>query len=221
MFSNIPSLGLGIFAFGLLIFMQLQAPSRFQVQRQLIAPPPYIEHLSFGYREVVADIMWIRALQDFDYCDQQIAENVCRNNSWLYQMLESITNLSPHFRIPYAAGSLALTVILTDVEGATKIFEKGIAQFPNDWPMLYRAAYHYLYEVGDKNRAAELLIRAGKSGAPPFVFALAGRLYSDTGKRELAESMLEQMIREKQDPELIERLRKKIQTTFHEDKSEK
>ncbi|MNL60281.1 hypothetical protein D3C87_1840790 [compost metagenome] len=96
------------------------------------------------------------------------------------------------------------------MEGATKIFEKGIKAFPNDWPMLYRAAYHYLYEVGNKTRAAELLILAGKNGAPQWVYSLAGRLYSDSGKRELAEKLLEQMIIEGQDPAIIQRLKDKL-----------
>ena len=125
-------------------------------------------------------------------------------------MLDATTNLSPHFRIPYAAGGLALTVIISDIEGATKIFDKGVKPFPHDWPILYRAAYHYLYEVHDKKRAADLLTQAGKNGAPPWVFTLAGRLYSDAGDTELAESLLQEMKDTHQDPTLIQRLQDKI-----------
>lgn len=210
--SYLPGFFLGVFAIVLLAISQLHIPQTYTVERRLIPPPPRIEHFTFGYQEVTANMLWIRALQDFDYCDSEIAKNVCKNNSWLFLMLDAVTNLSPHFRIPYAAGALALTVIITDVDGATKIFEKGIKAYPNDWPMLYRAAYHYLYEVNDKKRAAELLIAAGKNGAPSWVFSLAGRLYSDSGKVDLAKSLLEQMIREKQDPTLIERVRQKIES---------
>jgi tetratricopeptide (TPR) repeat protein len=135
-------------------------------------------------------------------------------------MLDSITNLSPNFRIPYAAGALALTVVITDIDGATKIFDKGVKAFPNDWPLLYRAAYHYLYEVNDKKRAAELLIAAGKNGAPSWVFSLAGRLYSDSGKLDLAKALLEQMIQEKQDPAIIDRVRKKIESMETSEKTD-
>lgn len=180
--------------------------------RQLIIPPPMLDRMDFGFSETMADILWIRAVQDFDYCDQQIAERVCRNNSWLFKMLDAITDLSPSFRMPYAAGALALTIIITDVDGATKIFDKGVKAFPHDWPILYRAAYHYMYEVKDNKRAAELLIQAGKHGAPPFVFTLAGRLYSDAGNIELAEAVLKDMIDTKQDPALIQRLEDKIKS---------
>jgi len=210
--SYLPGLVLGAVAMALVATSQLRLPETYTIDRQLIPPPPHIEHFAFGYQEVIADMLWIRALQDFDYCDTQIAKKVCRNNSWLFQMLDSITNLSPNFRVAYAAGALALTVIITDVDGATKIFDKGVKAFPTDWPILYRAAYHYLYELNDKKRAAELLIEAGKNGAPAWVFSLAGRLYSDAGKLDLAKALLEQMISEKQDPTVIERVRKKIES---------
>lgn len=210
--SYLPGLVLGALAMALVAISQLRLPDTYTIERQLIPPPPHLERFAFGYQEVIADTLWIRALQDFDYCDTKIAENVCRNNSWLFLMLDSITNLSPNFRIAYAAGALALTVIITDIDGATKIFDKGVQAFPNDWPLLYRAAYHYLYEVHDKKRAAELLIAAGKNGAPAWVFSLAGRLYSDAGKVDLARALLEQMIRENQDPVLIERVRSKIES---------
>lgn len=209
---RIPSILFGILSLSLLAITNLVGQSvdfHYQI-RQLIPPPQYIERMSFGFNEVMADSLWIRAVQDFDYCEQQIANNICKNNSWLYLMLDAITNLSPSFRMPYATGSLALTIIISDIEGATKIFDKGVKAFPNDWPILYRAAYHYLYEVKDKKHAAELLIQAGQNGAPPWVFALAGRLYSDSGSLDLAESLLQQMIAEGQDPAVIKRLQDKI-----------
>ncbi|UOF02607.1 tetratricopeptide repeat protein [Bdellovibrio reynosensis] len=158
----------------------------------------------------MADTIWIRAIQDFDYCEQKKAENVCVDNSWLYHMVDAITELSPKFRVAYSNGSLALSVIISDIEGATKIFDKGVKEFPNDWTIQYHAAYHYLYEVKDRKRAAELLLQAGNNGAPAWVFTLAGRLYSDEGNFELAESVLQEMIQNNQDPVLIKRLQDKI-----------
>ncbi|WP_413557813.1 tetratricopeptide repeat protein [Bdellovibrio sp. HCB209] len=158
----------------------------------------------------MADTMWIRLLQDLDYCEQEIAANTCKNDSWLYHMVDTTTNLSPKFRIAYAVGGLALTILISDIDGATKIFDKSVKAFPHDWPILYRAAYHYLYEVKDNRRAAELLIEAANNGAPPWTRVLAGRLYSDSGDVELAEKLLQEMKDSGQDQLLIERLQKKI-----------
>lgn len=200
---------LGVFAL-VVIGMSSSFKLVSKFDRQLISPPSMIERMSFGYKESIADVFWIRAIQDLDYCEKQIAKNICKSNSWLYKMLDATTNLSPSFRIPYAAGALALTVIISDIDGATKIFDKGVRAYPNDWPILYRAAYHYLYEVKDKKRAGELLIQAGQNGAPPWVFTLAGRLYSDSGNLELAEALLKEMIETEQDENLVKRLQDKI-----------
>lgn len=207
-----PSFLLGLFALMLLVSSSFIRMPEGSTKRQLIAPPSGIQRFSFGYRESAADLIWIRAIQDFDYCDNQIKKNVCRNNSWLFQMLDAVTDLSPHFRIPYAVGGLALTVIISDIDGATKFFEKGVKAFPHDWPIIYRAAYHYLYEVQDKKRAAELLVQAGQNGAPPWVFTLAGRLYSDSGELDLAQNLLQEMKDSNQHETLIKRLEDKIES---------
>ncbi len=212
-FIKASSFLLGALSFFMIVLSQAQL-ERMQIQseRHLVAPPPFIDKMMFGYNEVAGDLLWIRALQDFDYCDQKLTSKVCKGSSWLYKMLNAVTDLSPSFRIAYAAGALALTVIISDIDGATKIFDKGVKAFPKDWPILYRAAYHYMYEVKDNKRAAELLIEAGKNGAPSWVFSLAGRLYSDAGSLELAEMVLQDMISTHQDPNLIKRLQDKIAT---------
>jgi hypothetical protein len=57
--------------------------------------------------------------------------------------------------------------------------------------MSYRAAYHYLYEINEPTRAAELLIQSARNGAPPWVYALAARLYTATGRAQLGKTILE------------------------------
>lgn len=206
------------FAILLVVFSQTQYSTTSARPRSLIAPPVQIERMSFGYQEVVADSLWIRAIQDFDYCDTQLSKHLCKGNSWLYRMLDAVTELSPHFRMPYAVGGLALTVIISDYEGATKIFEKGVKAFPTDWPILYRAAYHYLYEAKDNKRAAELMVQAAQSGGPPWLYTLAGRTLSDAGNVELAEAILQEMIATGQEEQFIKRLREKIATIKQQSK---
>lgn len=208
--SKIPSILLGIFAFLLLFMGQNYLPPNTKSKASFIGPPPLLERFTFGFNETVADSLWIRVVQDLDYCEQTVALNTCKNNSWLYQMIDTITNLSPKFRAPYAVGGLALTVLITDVDGATKIFDKSVKAFPEDWPILFRAAYHYLYEVKNNRHAAYLLLQAADHGAPTWTRTLAGRLYVDSGDLELAQQLLEDMRKTNQDKVLIERLERKI-----------
>lgn len=202
---------LGSFSFLLVIYSQIYASKGLlEKPRDLLSPPIGIEHFTFGHKDVTADFLWIRAIQDFDYCDQEIAKNLCVGKGWLYRMLNAITDLSPKFRMPYATGAVALSVMVSDIEGAKHIFDKGVEQYPNDWPILYRAAYHYLYELKDKKKAADLFIRAARNGAPAWVFSLAGGLYNESHDREAAEAVLAEMIKTEIDPAIVRRLQEKL-----------
>lgn len=180
-----------------------------------IAPLPQMQRLTFGFSEVIADTLWIRAVQDMDHCDQQVSEESCKSDSWLYLMLDAITDLSPYFRVAYSAGSLALTVLISDIGGATKLFEKALKYFPKDWVINYRAGYHYIYEVKDKKRAAELLETAARNGGPPWLYSLAGGLYSEAGSEDAARMLLNYMIQTEQHESIVKRLREKLDKAAH------
>lgn len=206
--TNLGSLVLGIV---FIVGSQLWSPQSFvTVKRALIAPPPFIEHLHFGFNEPLADALWIRSIQDYDYCEEEISYQNCKGNGWLAQMLDAITNLSPQFRMPYATGGLALTVVVSDYAGASKIFDKAVKAFPNDWPILYRAAYHALFEEKDKEKAARLLIRAAQNGDAEWYYTLAARLYNESGQRELGLKLYEQLKKENYNPRVLALMRKRL-----------
>lgn len=173
--------------------------------------PPQFKHFTFGYSEQFADTLWLRAIQDFDYCERKIDKINCEGKSWLYQMLDLVSELSPHFRTVHSAGPLALTVIISDIEGASKLFDKAVRNFPNDWVILYRAAYHALYEENNRPKAATLLERAARNGAPPWTYSLAGRLYTEAGQRELGERIYQEISQDPNLKEVAERLKKKLE----------
>jgi hypothetical protein len=180
-------------------------------KKQVYFPPPIqIKHFTFGYHETMADLFWLRAIQDFDYCEKEIAHQNCIAKGWLFHVLNLATELSPKFVIPHSAGALALTVLVSDYAGATVIFDKAVARFPSSWKIAYNAGYHALYEEKDQAKAARLLEQAARNGAPSWVYSLASRLYTDAGKRELAEGLVRDLEASGFDQALIERMKKKI-----------
>jgi hypothetical protein len=86
-------------------------------------PPTEIRHFTLGYSEIVADLLWLRTIQDFDYCENRPAGALpsgaykC-NRGWVFHMIDSVTELAPNFRTPYTTGALVLSVIVNDVSGA-------------------------------------------------------------------------------------------------------
>lgn len=204
---------LGIFSFGILTISLIFVPkSNFQ-SKSLVAPPAEIEHLTFGLQESVADGLWLRAIQDFDGCEVSDLGQACPpSKSWLYEMLNAITNLSPQFRTAYLSGALALGILVGDNVNAGKLYDKAVLAFPNDWQILYYAGYHFLYEIHDPIKAAGYLERAAENGAPSWVYSLAGRLYVEGGNPKLAQELLVKMIQSEKDPAVIRRMREKIES---------
>lgn len=179
--------------------------------KELIAPPQELKYLHFGHRYLMSDLFWIRAIQDFDYCESPIRKNLCRGNSWLSQTLDLVVTLDPEFRMAYSAGGMALSVVISDILGASRLFDRGLKAFPQDWILHYKAAYHSLYEENDPEMAAQRMQIAAKLGAPDWVYALAGRLYTDAGKKELAVKVLEEATALGLPEKILNRIREKMQ----------
>lgn len=159
----------------------------------------------------LADTMWLRAIQDFDYCDSPHGEKECKGNSWLFKMLDAITELDPQFLLPHSAGALALSVLVSDVLGASKIFQKSTERFPSSWKILMQAAYHAIYEEKDTAKGAVLMEKAARAGAPPWTYSLAAKLYTENGKKEFGVKIYEDLKEQNLAPEILERIKKRLE----------
>ena len=192
-----------------------------------LIPPKDLRYFSLGYHENVADSFWIRLIQHMHICESveggiahseeriklreegKLTEPACRKG-WVYKMVDAVTDMAPKFRMAYVAGATSLSILVDDPEGAALIFEKGMREYPDDWKLAYRAAYHYLWEYKDNEKAADALIRAGKNGAPVWVFALAGKLMTELGRAQLAKPILEEALARDPDGPGAERIRTRL-----------
>ena len=196
----------GFIAFSFWFAANLLRPAEFKRENYFLAPPKGLIHFTFGYNESMADIFWIRSIQDFDYCEQKIDKMNCRDNSWLYKIIDVVTDLSPQFRTAHSMGPIALSIIISDIQGASKIFDKATKRFSKDWVILGRAAYHALYEEQDRSKAARLLKQAAENGGPFWYYALSGRLFAEGGEMELGEALLRDLKDSNQPQYIIDRL---------------
>lgn len=183
------------------------SPKNKNPEQIFIAPPPLIEYFSFGFQMPLADSLWIRSLQDFDFCEKSLGQHLCTGNGWLSKMLDTITNLAPDYLVAYRAGGLALTVLVSDYPGASKIFDKGVKMFPQDQQLLYRAGYHALIEEKDKAKAAKLFKACADTGGPDWLYSLAAGLYNESGYRDVALKLYDHLAR---DPDITDSTKKRI-----------
>lgn len=200
-----------VIVFLLVGVQQLLPYPKEQDRVQYIAPPIESKYLNAGFASQAADSFWLRAVQDFDHCDQPINQQQCQNKSWLFDVINLVVELDKYFKEAYYYGALSLTILVSDYLGASIIFDKGINVFPEEWPLLYAAGYHALYEEQDKLKAAELYLKAANHGAPAWVRSMAGRLAIEGGDNIRAEDILGQLITLENDPRWISKLRRKIE----------
>ncbi len=185
------------------------------VTQKFISPPEMLQYFDFGFNEVMADTLWIRAIQDLDYCDSPETEKTCRGKSWLFKMLNVASDLSPKMEVIYSGGAIAISVLITDVEGASHLFEKGVRNITDDWVIPYRAGYHALYEEKKYEKAADYILMAARRGGPFWFYSLSQRLYLKEGKRDLGRAVLAELKTHMKtngidDPKFIQRLEDRI-----------
>ncbi len=169
----------------------------------IVAPPKIMSQFNLGFKNLMADILWVRWLQSIDLCAQsgglnkevftsekqtlELSKNIGNcETGWAYQMLDRITDLNPNFNIAYRFGILSLSVFGKDRQGATLLIEKAMKHHPNDWVMAYRGAYHHMFEDINLEKAANLLAMAARNGAPVWVASLAAKMQMEQSKDEFA-----------------------------------
>lgn len=206
---------------GILLTSSLFSKLQFSEENVYVVPPKEMVHFSFGFEQAIAAIMWLRLLQDIDICTQGEKKSYSIGSSldavlgetlpksrchegWVYHMLDRITDFSPQFLYAYSHGGLILSIIVDDREGARKIFEKGLKEFPDHYNLNFNAAYHYLLELQNPTRSAELMLQTYKLGGPPWLPLLASRLYVRGGMREAGITILSELIEDNPDSAFVE-----------------
>lgn len=166
-------------------------------QAKILPPPEGIEYFHFGFKDSFADMLWLGFIQNaFDCSKYKDPNHEYCSKRWGYRVLDTASILAPQFEAIYKFGAVKLTVLLDDHEGAADLFERGLEHIKDSWIINYRAAYLYLEELKDYNRAGELLEKAASLGAPFWARSLASRMYDRTGQLELSYRILEDLYRE-------------------------
>lgn len=209
---------LSFFSFlGLLFFTEPLSYSR-NIKPVYFAPPSIIKYFSFGFSDFYADLLWIRVIQDIDFCSTEKGLPVYDGEykyqcqmGWSYKMVDALTELSPRFLKAYRVSGSIMSVIMRDKQGARKIYDKGLKVFPKDWRLNYAASYHYLLEIKDKKKAADLMITAADNGAPSWLYALAARQHSELGEYFFAKKILTDFLKQYPEGQFREHIKKRLQ----------
>ncbi len=166
------------------------------------APSPgAAPYVSLDYRELAADVQWVRFLSYFGSDDT--------TGPGLADIVESIVALDPRYHRIYEYGARAITMAATGVDNAAylraiAVLERGAKEFPDDWKIPYLAGQIYTQDLTTKDpaqrrawdeagiRHVESAVR--KPGAPQTDATWAATMYTKLGQHDLAVRNLREMI---------------------------
>jgi hypothetical protein len=135
------------------------------VKRDLI-PAELLSYGHFGFKTFLADIYWLRAIQDF----------VAWNGEELFFLdyFKNISTLDPRFEHPYLFAIWTIPQDRNDIDRLNQVAEvakRGIETIPTSWQIPYHLGTQYYLFTKSYNIAKEYLkIAAEKKNAPPGVY---------------------------------------------------
>lgn len=131
----------------------------------------YLKYATFGYSSLVADLVYIWAIQY--YTTYTIVDRFQN----LEHIFSIIAELDPRFTDPYEIGALIAVNEARDLRLAYKILDLGLAKNPDQWIFPFEAG-HYAQRARDYETARSYYEKAMNiPGAPN----LAKRLYAAAG----------------------------------------
>ncbi len=131
----------------------------------------YLKYATFGYSSLVADLIYIWAIQY--YTTYTIVDRF-QNLEHIFSM---IAELDPRYTDPYEIGALIAVNEARDLPLAYKILDLGLAKNPGEWIFPFEAG-HYAQRARDYETARKYYEKSMNiPGAPE----IAKRLYAATG----------------------------------------
>lgn len=181
----------------------------------------YLRPMSLGYREALADLLWVRALV-FSGASLGHTEVAA-----VQRYANAISGLAPRFARVYQWGGVTAiysgsTVDRRAVDIAIEVYREGVEEFPENHTLLYGLGMLLTHEVSStpgytpeetaaaKAEGMRLIRRAAAFGADPLVRQYAATLVSDNAEASLARQFLEAELAQAQDADYRRMLRKKL-----------
>ncbi len=167
---------------------------------------PYLKVAVLGYDQLVADMIWLKAVQLLG-----IREQTTQGFRWAYHAVDVLTDLDPQFAVAYQITGSILAVWANLIPESVSILHKGYAENPEFWQLPYFLGYNYYYELHDPVEGANYLRQASVlPGAPEFLPKLAARMTVEAGDPMAAMEFLERLYQQAEDERIKEGLLRRM-----------
>jgi hypothetical protein len=182
-------------------------PSRHMENLLYLPKSDHLKEMSLGYRTVLADILWMKAIGYFG------GHNLTdREYPWLFHILDQTTSLDPLFHHAYTFGGVVLAVEGDSLAQSIALLRKGMGYFPGDWLLPFYIGLDSFYYLKDPVVAADYIkVAATLPGHPEYLPRLAASLLSRSGRLPAAIAFLTTVAENTEDEYVRRGLYKKIE----------
>jgi tetratricopeptide (TPR) repeat protein len=165
----------------------------------------YIKTASLGFDQVVADLLWLKAVQHIG--ERKISS---QGYEWIYKAIDTVTSLDPKFKSPYEVGGLILSMS-DKVDMSNKLLTKAFENNPEVWQFPFYLSFNYYYYLKDYKQAAAWTSKAAAiKGSPYYLPLLASRLYTQADDPAYALEFLSRMYENTSDEKVREDLLRRM-----------
>jgi hypothetical protein len=173
--------------FVLLFLIQIkidEGKDRYALLEEMLYFPSgtFIEEVSLGYNLLIADLVWIRAIQYF-------GEHHLTDLKYLhlYHILDILTTLDRKFIHGYTFGGFLLEHSAQEPDNADRLLHKGEFHNPHSWEIPFVRGFIYYIFRGEKREAIHFFLRASrKPAAPEMCKRFASFTYQKLGDKYMA-----------------------------------
>ena len=120
--------------------------------------------LSFGYRNLLADMLFIWSIQFYS------AYNLTNRYDYIEHVFNVITDINPNYKEPYIVGSWIMALEKEDIPMAMRLLKKGADNMPDEWIFNYELGFYSYKNLKDYKLAEKYFKMASeKPGAPEHI----------------------------------------------------
>lgn len=137
---------------------------KFEAIERTLLPAQIVKNFNFGFSNVIADMYWIRAVQDLVHWNE--------TDSYYVDYFENISTLDPKFEYPYLVGIFVVPTSKSPsfLERISVIADRGIEALPENWQIPFYLSTKYKSITKEYERADHYLsIAVANENAPEVV----------------------------------------------------
>jgi len=189
-------------------------------EARLESPRPSLLHalsrrpaLAFGFRNFLADVAWLEAVQ----VSGRSRRTTPQERDRLVELVETVHGFDIRFLVPYLFSGIILGDSADHAPAALSILARGEREFPLEWRIPFYAGYIQYFTLGEAAEGGAAILRAAKvPGSPAYFPLLASRMLAEGNRPETALAFLRELMIQEKDPRRLRVLEERVRQVIVE-----